>query len=144
VLDRLDKYSSVAEAPRPYDGDARERLLAKLDRAAARYGIVAPPDVTPAGAAAVRASDAINLEEVGFGIWRRYKSLKSYKTAKTFLGKAWHWNHTSLEKLGQKAWQVRSAARPSPLRTRRTTSTMTTGRAPASQIARAAANTSSA
>jgi hypothetical protein len=31
VLDRLDKYGAVADAPRPYDGDARERLLAKLD-----------------------------------------------------------------------------------------------------------------
>jgi hypothetical protein len=28
------------------------------------------------------------------------KSLKSHKTSKTFLGKAWHWNHRSLEKLG--------------------------------------------
>src|ERR1700677_1117357 len=27
--------------------------------------------------------------------------LKSNKTAKTFLGKAWHWNHTSLEKLAE-------------------------------------------
>ena len=43
VLDRLDKYGAVAEAPPPYDGDARERLLAKLDRAAERYGIVVPP-----------------------------------------------------------------------------------------------------
>jgi hypothetical protein len=35
VLDRFDKYFAVAEAPRPCDGGARERLLAKLDRAAA-------------------------------------------------------------------------------------------------------------
>ena len=39
LLDRLDKYSAVADAPPPYDGDARERLLAKLDRSAARLGI---------------------------------------------------------------------------------------------------------
>jgi hypothetical protein len=36
---RLDKYGAVAETPTPYDEDARERLLAKLDRAAARLGI---------------------------------------------------------------------------------------------------------
>ena len=39
VLDRLDKYGAVAEAPPPCDGDARERLLAELDRAAARPSI---------------------------------------------------------------------------------------------------------
>jgi hypothetical protein len=39
VLDRLDKCFAVAEAPRLYDGAARERLLAKLDRSAAPPGI---------------------------------------------------------------------------------------------------------
>jgi hypothetical protein len=39
ALDRLDKYFAVADAPRPHDGAARERLLAKLDRSAARPGI---------------------------------------------------------------------------------------------------------
>lgn len=39
ALDRLDKFFAVADAPRPYDGAARERLLAKLDRSAARSGI---------------------------------------------------------------------------------------------------------
>jgi hypothetical protein len=33
-------------------------------------------------------------------IWIYCKPLKSHKTAKTFFGKAWHWNHTSLEILG--------------------------------------------
>jgi hypothetical protein len=36
VLDRLDKYDAVADAAPAYDESARERLLAKLDRAAAR------------------------------------------------------------------------------------------------------------
>ena len=47
VLDPLDKYGAIAEAPRPYDEDARARLLAKLDRAAERYGIVAAPRRDP-------------------------------------------------------------------------------------------------
>jgi hypothetical protein len=33
-------------------------------------------------------------------VWTYSKPLKFLKTAKTFLGKAWHWNHTSLEILG--------------------------------------------
>lgn len=32
VLDRLDKYGAVADAPQPYDENARERLLTKLGR----------------------------------------------------------------------------------------------------------------
>ena len=36
VLDRLDKYGAVAEAPRPYDENARERLLTKLNQMAER------------------------------------------------------------------------------------------------------------
>jgi hypothetical protein len=36
-LDRLDQYGAAAEAPAPREG-ARERLLAKLDRVAARLG----------------------------------------------------------------------------------------------------------
>jgi hypothetical protein len=36
VLDRLDKYDAVADAAPAYDDAARERLLAKLDRVAAR------------------------------------------------------------------------------------------------------------
>ena len=39
VLDRLDRYAAVAEAPPPCDENAREKRLAKLDRAAARAGI---------------------------------------------------------------------------------------------------------
>jgi hypothetical protein len=39
VLDRLDRYAAVAEAPPPCDENAREKRLAKLDRAAARSGI---------------------------------------------------------------------------------------------------------
>ena len=35
--------------------------------------------------------------------------LKSHKTAKTFLGKAWHWNRIFLEILGKSL----EAARPS-------------------------------
>jgi hypothetical protein len=34
------------------------------------------------------------------GIWIDRNPLKSHKTAKTFLGKAWHWNHRYLERLG--------------------------------------------
>jgi hypothetical protein len=33
-------------------------------------------------------------------IWIYCNPLKSHKTAKTFFGKAWHWNRISLEKLG--------------------------------------------
>ena len=36
VLDRLDKYGAVAEAPPPYDENARERLLTKLGQMAER------------------------------------------------------------------------------------------------------------
>ncbi len=36
VLDRLDKYGAVAEAPQPYDENARERLLTKLNQMAER------------------------------------------------------------------------------------------------------------
>jgi hypothetical protein len=67
VLDRLDKYGAVAEAPPPYDGDARERLLAKLDRVAARLKIQWPDGETPAHAAAEGSSAAKNLDEAGFG-----------------------------------------------------------------------------
>jgi hypothetical protein len=68
VLDRLDKYGAVAEAPPPYDGDARERLLAKLDRVAARLKIPWPNGENPADAAAKATSEAINLEEVNSGL----------------------------------------------------------------------------
>jgi hypothetical protein len=64
VLDRLDKYGAVAEAPPPYGEDARERLLAKLDRAAARYNIPWPDGKTSADRAAAGTPDAINLEAV--------------------------------------------------------------------------------
>ncbi len=36
VLDRVDKYAAVAEAPPPYDENARERLLTKLNQMAER------------------------------------------------------------------------------------------------------------
>jgi hypothetical protein len=36
VLDRLDKYGAVAEAPEPYEESARERLLTKLNQMAER------------------------------------------------------------------------------------------------------------
>ena len=64
ALDRLDKYFAVADAPGRYEGASRARLLAKLDRVAARYGIVVPPDGPPASTA-----EATNLEggQLGFG-----------------------------------------------------------------------------
>jgi hypothetical protein len=67
---RLDKYGAVAETPTPYDEDARERLLAKLDRAAARLGIGAekPTAGSPADAARGGASGIRNLEEVDSGL----------------------------------------------------------------------------
>ena len=68
LLDRLDKYSAVADAPPPYDGDARERLLAKLDRVAARYNIPWPNGVNPADAAAKGTSGERNLAEVNSGV----------------------------------------------------------------------------
>ena len=42
VLERLDKYDAVADAATTYDDSARERLLAKLDRVAARLNIKVP------------------------------------------------------------------------------------------------------
>ncbi len=36
VLDRLDKYGAVAEAPQPYDENVRERLLTRLNQMAER------------------------------------------------------------------------------------------------------------
>jgi hypothetical protein len=35
------------------------------------------------------------------GIWIYCNPLRSPKTTKTLLGKAWHWNHISLENLGK-------------------------------------------
>jgi hypothetical protein len=35
-------------------------------------------------------------------VWIYCNLLKFHKTAKTFFGKAWHWNHRYLEKLGNK------------------------------------------
>jgi hypothetical protein len=69
VLDRLDKSGAGAAAPRPYDGDARERLLAKLDRVAARYGIVVPPAAAPAVVAAKEdlGGDKFGGGQFGFG-----------------------------------------------------------------------------
>jgi hypothetical protein len=43
---------------------------------------------------------AKDLEKGHFLIWIYCKPLKSRKTAKTFLGEAWHWNHGNLEILG--------------------------------------------
>jgi hypothetical protein len=46
ILDRLDRYygfGRTAPAPAPYDENARERLLAKLNRAAIRLKL-GPPE----------------------------------------------------------------------------------------------------
>jgi hypothetical protein len=59
VLDRLDKYDAVADAAPAYDNAARERLLAKLDRAAAR--LLDPLPEFAAQGQRVAAGDA-NLE----------------------------------------------------------------------------------
>jgi hypothetical protein len=37
-------------------------------------------------------------------IWIRHNPLKSHNATKTFLGKAWQWNHTYLEMFSKKAW----------------------------------------
>jgi hypothetical protein len=37
--------------------------------------------------------------------------LKYLKTAKTFLGNPWHWNRTSSEMFGEKAWMPGTARR---------------------------------
>ena len=47
VLDRLDKYDAVADSPPAYDENAREKLLAKLDRVAARLKIPLPEEAFP-------------------------------------------------------------------------------------------------
>src|ERR1700677_3852336 len=43
-------------------------------------------------------------------VWIYCNPLKSHETTNTFFGKAWHWNHTSLEKLG-KSLEAREAPR---------------------------------
>jgi hypothetical protein len=43
----------------------------------------------------------VKIWRVAMCIWIYRNPLKSQKTTKTFLGKAWHWNHTFLEKLGK-------------------------------------------
>lgn len=47
VLDRLNKYDAVANSPPAYDDNAREKLLAKLDRVAARLNIPLPEHAAP-------------------------------------------------------------------------------------------------
>jgi uncharacterized protein YerC len=39
VLDRLDRYQTVASAHQAYDGDARKKLMDKINRMAANYGV---------------------------------------------------------------------------------------------------------
>jgi hypothetical protein len=39
VLDRLDRYQTVASANQVYDDDAREKLMAKLNRVANNLGV---------------------------------------------------------------------------------------------------------
>jgi hypothetical protein len=39
VLDRLDRYQTVANAHQAYDGDARKKLMTKINRMAENYGI---------------------------------------------------------------------------------------------------------
>jgi hypothetical protein len=39
VLDRLDRYQTVASANQAYDDDARKKLMDKINRMAANYGI---------------------------------------------------------------------------------------------------------
>jgi hypothetical protein len=52
VLDRMDKYRQAAGTSKPYDDNARQRLLAKLNRAAIRLGLDAPENGGPGGEAA--------------------------------------------------------------------------------------------
>ena len=68
VLERLDKYDAVVDSPGPY-ANSRERLLAKLDRAAARLGIGAemqaalrPPEAIPEGNTEGENLDELNSE----------------------------------------------------------------------------------
>lgn len=49
VLDRIDKYGAVAEAPRPYDDNARERLLTKLNQMAERIKAAREHAAAPEG-----------------------------------------------------------------------------------------------
>jgi hypothetical protein len=50
---------------------------------------------------AERGAAATKSLEVSFYVWKPCNSLKFHKTTKAFFGKAWHWNHTYLEKLGK-------------------------------------------
>jgi hypothetical protein len=75
VLDRLDKYSAVAGADRPYDENARERLLAKLNSMAERIrqererkqALVeaAASEGSPSGEAALDASQPLDSARFG-------------------------------------------------------------------------------
>jgi hypothetical protein len=64
VLDRLDKYDAVADSPPAYDDNAREKLLAKLDRVAARLNITVPEGAVAGYPDTVRGtnSEGKNLE----------------------------------------------------------------------------------
>jgi len=66
VLDRLDKYGAVAEAPEPYEGSARERLLTKLNQMAERMKAArTQPDAgeEPPDDAEDEGTDEENLED---------------------------------------------------------------------------------
>jgi hypothetical protein len=39
VLDRLDRYQTVATANQVYDGEARKKLMDKINRMAANFGV---------------------------------------------------------------------------------------------------------
>ena len=52
VLERMDKYRQVAGTSKAYDDNARERLLAKLNRAAVRLGLGEPESEGQGGEAA--------------------------------------------------------------------------------------------
>jgi len=60
------------------------------------------------GAELCGGADCKYLEQLktNLEIWIYCKPLKSHKTAKTFLGNPWHWNHRNLEMLAQKAWRT--------------------------------------
>ena len=64
VLDRLDRYDAVADSPPAYDDNAREKLLAKLDRVAARLNITVPEGAVAGYPDTVRGTnfEARNLE----------------------------------------------------------------------------------
>jgi hypothetical protein len=75
VLDRLDRYQRAAKAVQIYDGEARKKLMDKINRVAANLGLDEPAEApeAPAGGdaaalAAARAPRGRPKKKTGAGV----------------------------------------------------------------------------